>query len=526
MIRHWFGVLSADVPGGFWVWIALILIGWFTAWFVYRTSELVDRRKFTRWLVWIFILSIFIYGGLWWVFRPPARHERVALATPGGFRIDPSHPENYAVQYETFLKLSRWLPPDRFIVYSPDWVYRIIPKACSTRKDSIRSFLKRMKVDRLIWIRWRPESHQLVWVSEELRRKIPGKSQTYSGKTVSAALENGLRDFYTDKDSLKQLARLQRVDFQATPDQWRQFARGKLQLLTNDLTGAEKTFQGILTESPQSCLGWVGLAESHLQRVVAKQALGGYLADDLASAYSAVVNARNAAPNWSLVHLLEGKYYIFMEIWSKAQESLFKSYRLYPNSDALYIALSRLHPSRLRKIGFYSIRQTLHRAVFMNPASIPAHLLMADVLYRQHDLAEAEKQYKELLAFNPDLKDGLMELGKFYINTTNYAGARRIFQRLVRQDSTDAISIYNLGVIAFLEARPDEAIPYFEKALAVGHVVNSYLYLAKIYEQKGETDRAISFLRKRIHFKSGPNDPFAEEARKHLVVLLNRKAAK
>ncbi len=524
MIRQWFGVLSADVPGGFWVWIALILIGWFTAWFVYRMSEIVDRRKFTKWLAWIFVLSILIYGGLWWIFRPPLEHERIALACPNGFLLDPSQPQSYAVQYEAFLKLSRWLPPGGFLVYSPDWVYRVIPKACSTQKDSIRSFLKRMKTDVLVWVHWLPESKRLICVSEDLNRKNREKSKSYSGETASEAIDAWLRGFYTDKDTSEQVARLRRVNFHFTPDQWRQFARGKLQLLANNLADAEKSFQEILTRWPRSCLGWAGLSEVYLQKVAAKQARGEYLADDLATTYSAVINARKAAPNWSLVHLLEGKYYIFMEIWSKAQESLFKSYYLYPNSDALYIALSRLHPSRLRKIGFYSARQILHRALFVNPASIPGHLLLADILYRQHDLAEAEKTYKDLLAFNPNLKDGLMELGKFYINIARYPKAQDIFQKLVGQDSTDAAAIYNLGVIAFLEGKSNEAISYFQKALAFGDVVNSYLYLAKIYEQKGEIDKAIYFLRKRIHFKLGPNDPFAEEARKHLIVLLNRKA--
>ena len=526
MIRQWFGVLSADVPGGFWVWIVLILIGWFTAWFVYRTSEIVDRRKFIKWLMWIFFLSIFIYGGLWWMFRPPIRHERVVLASPDGFLRDFSHSQDYAVQYEAFLKLSRWLPPEKFIVYSPDWVYRVIPKAGLTQKDSIRSFLKRMKADRLVWVQWNPKSRQLVCMSEELGRKSGGKNDSYSGKTLSDALEKWVRNFYTEKDSLKQFARLQRVEFQSTPDQWRQFAQGKLELFADDLGGAEKSFREILTHSPHSCLGWAGLSEVYLQKVAAKQARGAYLADDLANTYSTVVNARKEAPNWSLVHLFEGDYYILMEIWSKAQESLFKSYRLYPNSDALYVSLSRLHPSRLRKIDFYSAQQTLRRALFMNPASIQGHLFLADLLYRQHDLAKAEKVYKDLLSFNPDLTDGLMELGKFYINTTQYPKAQKIFRRLVQKDSANADAIYNLGVIAFLEGKPDEAIPYFKRALASGNVVNSYLYLAKIYEQKGEIDRAIYFLRKRIHFKSGPNDPFAEEARKHLVILLNRKAAR
>ncbi len=525
MIRQWFGVLSADVPGGFWVWIVLILIGWFTAWFIYRTSEIIGRRKFIKWLVWIFVLSIFIYGGLWWVFRSPLRHERVALASPDGFLRDFSHSQDYAVQYEAFLKLSRWLPPEKFIVYSPDWVYRVIPKSGLTQKDSIRSFLKRMKADRLVWVRWKPKLRQLVCVSEKLGQKTGGKKDSYSGKTLSEALGKWARNVYTGRDSLKQLARLRRVEFQSTPGQWRQFAHGKFQLFSNDLAGAEKSFQEILTHSPHSCLGWVGLSEVDLQNVVDKQARGAYLADDLANTYSAVVNARKEAPNWSLVHLLEGNYYIFMEIWSKAQKSLFKSYRLYPNSDALYISLSRLHPSRLRKIGFYSIRQALRRAIFINPASVQGHLFLADALYRQHDLAEAEQAYKDLLSFNPELTDGLMELGKFYINTTQYPKAQKIFRKLVQKDSTDAVAIYNLGVIAFLKGKPDEAIPYFEKALACGDVVNSYLYLAKIYEQKGEIDGAIYFLRKRIHFKSGPNDPFAEEARKHLVILLNRKAA-
>ena len=526
MIKQWFEVLSADVPGGFWVWVALILIGWFTAWFVYRMSGIVDRRKFIKWMLWIFGLSIFIYGGLWWLYRPPVRHERLALVSEAGFRNDPNHPQNYVLEYETFLKLSRWLPPDKFIVYSPDWIFRIIPETSSANKDSIRSFLKRMKVDRILWIQWHPNQKRLVCVSENLKQKDSGKHYSSTGKTLSEALEKWIRKFYADKDTLTQRSRLRQVEFQSTPNQWAKFAQGKLFLLKNDLTGAEAVFRKLLNQSPNSCLGWVGLSEVYLQRVAAKQARGGYLADDLANTYSTVLNARKLASNWSLVHLLEGKYYIFMEIWIKAQQSLFKSYHLYPNSDALYVALSRLHPSRLQKIGFYSAQQTLHRAIFMNPASIPAHLFLADALYRQQDLTEAEKTYKDLLGFNPYLKDGLMELGKFYINTTRYPKAREIFRKLVQKDSTDAEAIYNLGVIAFLQGDPDKAIPYFEKALAIGDVVDSYLYLSKIYEQKGDTNKAIEFLRKRIHFKYGPNDPFAEAARKHLIVLLNKRAVR
>ena len=523
MIKQGFDFLSADVPGGFWVWIALLFIGSFIVWFVYRTSEVVDRRKFIKWLTWIFVLSIFVYGGLWWIFRLPVRHERIALATTEGFSTNDSQAENYALQYETFLKLSRWLPPKKFIVYHPDWIYRIIPENSATNADSIRSLFKKMKVDRILWIGWNPGRHIFTCVSEDTHSGNHRRRFSIYGNSLSSALGKWVREFYAGRDSLQGAVRLRRVDFPVFSDERLSFARGKLELLQNDLTVSQNTFQQLLAKNPESAPGLAGLAEVCLQKAIKKQEQGRYLIDDLAMTYSTVVQAGKIEPDWSLVHLLEGKYYILMEIWSKAQESLFKSFHLYPNDDALYVALSRLHPSRLRKIGFYSIRQTLNRAIFMNPASIPGHLFLADALYRQQDLAGAEKTYRDLLAFNPNLKDALMELGKFDINRARYAKAGQIFKGILKRDSTDADAIYNLGIISYLKGNPDQAIRYFQKALEKGNIINAYLYLSKIYEQKGDRNKAIAYLRKRIHTQLGPNDSFAEEARKHLVFLLNKK---
>ena len=62
---------------------------------------------------------------------------------------------------------------------------------------------------------------------------------------------------------------------------------------------------------------------------------------------------------------------------------------------------------------------------------------------------------------------------------------------------------------------------FFEKAIEIDNHLNSHLYMAYIYELRGDMDNAVKHLRLRIRHKTGPDDEFAEEARKHLFKIMH-----
>ena len=523
MIRHLFELLSANVPGGLWLWVAMVGIGSFVAWFVYRISEVVDRRKVRQWMAGVLVLSILIYGVLWLKFPPSQPQTRLAIVPTQAFHLTPNAAESYVLQYRTFLALSRWLPAKKFVVLNPDWIYPVIPKNVAENPDSLPGFFKKMAVDRLLWTSWNAAAHSLIVWPQDLHTKGFGSRIQVQGETLGQALRRALPRFFREKNTARQEARLKRIPFVFEEDGWLDFARAKLLSFFKGDSLAQQKLQRLAARLPQSALANAALAEIDLKIAFAKRALGAYTGDLLPLIFPLVTKARKAAPNWSFPYLLAGKYFVAMEIWSKAQENLFKSLQLYPNNDELYVLLSRLHPSRLRQIGFFSSEKALERAVQVNPASIPGHLFLADALYRQHDLKGAEKVYRELLALNPDLRSAQLALAKFYIDATRYKEARTILRKIVEQDSTDGEALYDLGMIAYLNGNRQKAQDYFLKAVGQGHYRNAYLYLAKIAEDQGDLDTAIAYLRRRIHEKWGPNDPFAEQARRHLRVLLQKK---
>ncbi len=522
MIRHLFELLSANVSGGIWLWIAMVAVGSFVAWFVYRISEVVDRRKVRLWTAGIFVLSTLIYGLLWLKFPPAPARERLTIVPTQAFHFTPHSAETYALQYRTFLALSRWLPPKHFIVANPDWIYAVIPRSVAANPDSLPSFFRKMHTDRLIWVTWNGSSHTLILWPQDLHGKGFGQRLQVQGKDLGAALRKSLPRFYRSKNPARQEKRLKHVSFVFEKEEWRDFARAKLLSFQNDSL-AQQAFEALLKRAPHSLLANAGLAQIDLKIAFEKRAVGAYTGDLLPLIFPLISRAKKIAPKWSFPYLLAGKYFIALEIWSKAQENLFKSLRLYPNSDELFVLLSRLHPSRLRKIGFFSSEKALEEAVRINPASIPGHLFLADALYRQHDLKAAETVYSDLLNLNPHLREAQLAAAKFYIDAARFEKAQKLLTQIVQRDSANGEALYDLGMIAYLEGHRDRAKAFFQRALRFGHYRNAYLYLAKIAEDRGDLETAIAYLRKRIHVKTGPNDSFAEQARRHLRILLKKR---
>ncbi|RMD88081.1 MAG: tetratricopeptide repeat protein [Calditrichaeota bacterium] len=159
----------------------------------------------------------------------------------------------------------------------------------------------------------------------------------------------------------------------------------------------------------------------------------------------------------------------------------------------------------------------------MNPCFVEAYLALANFYELRNRLDMAIKTIKNLLQINPNLIPGLMALGKLFLSQGDLLNVLTTFEKVINLDPQNADAYYNLGIVYYHNKDYPNAIEFFNKAIEVGNHANAHLYLAYIYELRGEMDRAIEELRTRIRMQKNEKDRFAEEARKHLFEIMKRR---
>ena len=214
-----------------------------------------------------------------------------------------------------------------------------------------------------------------------------------------------------------------------------------------------------------------------------------------------------------------GKYFLLKKMWGKAESYLKKAIDADANNVEAYLTYANLHRSRMKNIGFKTEEQVMRHALFLNPCYVEAYLRLADLLYFSKLPERAEKVLDELLSINPSLVDALLFLGKMAVAENDIHNVIRIYNRILEIDPANEIAHYNLGVYYFNLGQIDTAERFFNRAVQLGNHVDSHLYLGHIYLSQGKKDLAIEEYRIRIRLKKGPDDPYADEARKHLYAL-------
>jgi len=217
-----------------------------------------------------------------------------------------------------------------------------------------------------------------------------------------------------------------------------------------------------------------------------------------------------------------GEYYIYRERWSLAEQMLVKAYHLNAHNPRLCLSLSRLHPFRYQKLGFKNEQQLFKRAIFINPCYEDAYLMLADYYLFENKRKKAIQILEQILEINPNSVPVLMALGKIYLVRNEILKIIEIFNRVLELEPNNSNAYYNLGILYYNSEDYDTAERFLLRAIAIDNHLNAHLYLAYLYEIKGEYNKAIKYLRNRIRYGKGLDDEFAEEARKHLVKLLHR----
>jgi len=216
-----------------------------------------------------------------------------------------------------------------------------------------------------------------------------------------------------------------------------------------------------------------------------------------------------------------GEYYIYQERWSIAEQMFNKAFRLNPNNPRLYLSLSRLHPSRYKQFGFKNEEQLYRRAIFIDPCYEDGYLMLSDYHLFENQRDKAIQVLEQFLEINPNSVPVLMALGKIYLVRNEILKIIEIYNRVLDLAPGNSDAFYNLGILYYNSKDYDKAEKFLKRAIAIDNHLNSHLYLAYLYEIKGEYDKAIEYLRNRIRYRKGLDDEFAEEARKQLFKLLH-----
>ena len=297
---------------------------------------------------------------------------------------------------------------------------------------------------------------------------------------------------------------------------WEPYGWGRYHYLSGDLRKAEKAYRsGIDIDSTRAIMK-KGLANVLLNKAFRRKAEGKFIEDIYLETVALLRQVLKMDSTDGEAHSLLGRVYLQSERWNNAEKSLCEALRREKDDPWIYFYLSRLHSSRYKESGFENKVQLLKHAVTLNPALEQAWLALGEELYFKNKPEEAKNIYSKLLAINPGSLDGLLALGKLYVFQNDILNIIRTYERVLEVSPRNADAHYNLGIAYYNDDKVDEAIRFFHRAIELSNHIDSHFYLGVIYADRKEIDRAIEYFRSRIRLRKEFNDPFAEEARKHL----------
>ena len=219
--------------------------------------------------------------------------------------------------------------------------------------------------------------------------------------------------------------------------------------------------------------------------------------------------------------LWRGAYFVVAQRWSQAERWLGAAWKQNPADGRTAYWLSHLHPSRLEALGLGGTEKALKQAIALNPLLFEARLTLADLYFGNRRFKEEERVLERALAINPTHEEALMKLGRVYMVTNDVPKVLATYKRVIDLDPANADAYYNLGIVYLGTGDLKDAEKLFQRAIELNDHPEAHLYLGFLYEKLGERDKAIAEYRKRIRMRKGPDDQYANEARKRLWELLH-----
>ena len=160
---------------------------------------------------------------------------------------------------------------------------------------------------------------------------------------------------------------------------------------------------------------------------------------------------------------------------------------------------------------------TYQKVLVLNPRDPIAHNKLGISYHLLPDLRKAKIEYEQAKKLNPKYYEAWNNLGTVYYSLKNYKKAIKYYQKAVALNSTSATTYHNLGAAYFAVNKYDEGFQSFQEAFRLdpailekisssGTIIRTAdmnqgiqnFYIAKLYVQSGQPEKALSYLLKAL----------------------------
>lgn len=218
-------------------------------------------------------------------------------------------------------------------------------------------------------------------------------------------------------------------------------------------------FEKVITQAPDSALGYAGLAEALLE---ARYVTGNKLLEG--KAVTALAKAEQLDPELPQVYLMSGRLDVANGLWERGLAACRRAAELDPNDSEPFIEMATAS---------YLLNQpqeaeaALQAVIARQPGYYNPHLVAGELYYELRNFALAERHWLEAVRLNPRRSATRASLAKLYVAMGRLAEAAGQAQEGIRigrtQSTLDALATLQESYGSYAEA-----IALYEEAIRLG----------------------------------------------------------
>ncbi|MFO7891656.1 MAG: tetratricopeptide repeat protein [bacterium] len=484
--------------------------------YTFSVSEYFSSSRYGK--ISIFYWSIIvILGSIFFVLK----YSNPSCTQIGCFPLCNDNVEiNSAVAERISFNLKRTnLGEKHTIIYSIENTFEIIDPDSAKHMRFLKEFGNSIDLDLLLLVDTRTVSDNFYVIDLSLIHYRKDKIQTFKDtlnfhlpQRFFTGIKNHFKSLFENDYSLNQNELFQ------TRDHWQKFGKGLYLTFKEKYIEADKIFHSLFLMIPDNISVRKQYASVLLQKALQFKSEDKFTKDIIDQVFG-LLNPKDYSENDPEIPKLLGKMYVQNENWNFAALKLKQALKLNPNDPEIFFYLSKLHTSRLKKIGYTSKIEVLKKSIFFNTAYLTPHLKLAQIYLKRREFGKAKKVYNHILSINPRSVEALHGLGKMYLIQNRPVDFISTYKKILEIDPDNSIAFYNLG-IAYLNTRNIErAESFFHRSVEIDNYSNSYFYLGVIYAIKKNPSKAIFYFSKSI--ESGKDDEYIQEARRAIKKLKN-----
>ena len=160
---------------------------------------------------------------------------------------------------------------------------------------------------------------------------------------------------------------------------------------------------------------------------------------------------------------------------------------------------------------------TYQNVLVLNPRDCVAHNKLGIAYHMLPDLRKAKAEYEQAKKLNPKYYEAWNNLGTIYYSLKSYKKAIKNYEKALAINSDSATTYHNLGAAYFAVKKYDEGFQSFREAFRIdptfldkisssGTIIRTAevnqgvqnFYIAKLYAQSGQPEKALSYLLKAL----------------------------